>query len=193
MAMIFGDRDDFAIEAGTEPHLKPPSAVWGHMRIWCCGVPLGDIEELHCALYGAYCEFCDLLSPVHGEMKIDRLWAEELIGLDGVAAWNHLDGLLYGYHGDVELPDDRTVEECQRDWVMWGRFSFLTNTGEQFDGYKAFIMRPPGCPVRILSRRLPEGMGRSVEVSRDGFIAAAMAFTKWFEAQELRLCVNQTL
>ena len=119
MAEVFGNRDDFAIEAGTESYLKPPSAVWGRMCVWCCGVPLGDIDDRHCALYPAYCGFRSLLSPVHGEPKIDRLWAEELAGLDDVAAWNFLDGLLYGYHGDVEVPDDRTLEECRRDAVVW--------------------------------------------------------------------------
>ena len=187
MAEVFGNRDDFAIEAGTESYLKPPSAVWGRMCVWCCGVPLGDIDDRHCALYPAYCGFRSLLSPVHGEPKIDRLWAEELAGLDDVAAWNFLDGLLYGYHGDVEVPDDRTLEECRRDAVVWGCFDFLTNWGEQFDGYKAFIMRPPGGPVRILSRRLPDGMGRAVEVSRDGFVAACEGFVRWFEEQDLRL------
>src|SRR5438128_886855 len=107
MTEVFGDRADFAIEAGVEPDLTPPSAVWGHMCVWCRGVPLGDIENRQCGLYGAYCGFREVAS------RIDRLWAKELDGLDDVAAWNHLDGLLYGYHGDVELADNRTLEECQ--------------------------------------------------------------------------------
>src|SRR5262249_34795405 len=105
------------------------------MCVWCRGVPLGGIDDRHCALDWAYCGVRSLLSPVHGEPQIDRLWAEELAGLDDVAAWNFLDGLLYGYYGDVEVPDDRTVEECRRDWLVWGCFNFLTNWGEQFDGY----------------------------------------------------------
>jgi hypothetical protein len=42
---IFGDKNDFAIEAGVEPDLVPPSLLWGHMRIWCAGVPLGNIND----------------------------------------------------------------------------------------------------------------------------------------------------
>jgi|SRR5262245_1019856 len=137
------------------------------MCIWCRGVPLGDIDDRHCELYGAYCGFRELVSSV------DRLWAAKLLGLADVAAWNHLDALLDGYHGDVGVPDDRTVEQCRRDWDVWGCFNFLTNWGEQFAGYKAFIMPPPEGAVRILSRRLPEEMGRSVEVSRDAFVAAS--------------------
>jgi hypothetical protein len=178
---LFGDRADFAIEADVEPNLQAPSAVWGYMCIWCREVPLGHIEDRHCALYGAYDALGRLASV------IDHLWAEELAGLDDVAAWNLLDGLLYGYHGDVEVPDDRTVEQCGRDWGMWGRFNFLTNWGEQFDGYKSFIMCPPGGPVRILCRSLPPKMGLSVQVSRDAFVAASEGFVRWFEQEELRL------
>lgn len=94
--MRFGDPADFAIEADVEPHLRPPSAVWGHMCVWCQGVVLGDITDLHCGLYGAYSSFRWLAS------NLNELWAPELVGLDDVAVWNFLDGLLYGYHGDVE-------------------------------------------------------------------------------------------
>lgn len=183
MTQLFGEREDFAIEAGVEPGLKPPSAVWGHMCIWCRGVPLGDIADQHCALYHSYRSFDWLVS------RLDELWTPELAGLDDVAAWNLLDGLLYGYHGDVEVPDDRTLEQSRADAAAWGRFDFLTNWGEQFDGYKAFILRQPGGPVRILSRRLPEQMGRGVLVSPSGFRVAAGGFARWFEEESRRLGV----
>ena len=163
MAEVFGNRDDFAIEAGIEPELKPPSAVWGHMCI------------------------CGLLSPVHGELTIDRLWAEEFVSLDDLAVLNFLDGLLYGYHGNLELPDDRPVATLKRGAVVWGCFNFLTNWGEQFDRCKAFIMCPPGGPVRILSRDLPDPLAPGVRVSKEGVVAAINGFTEWFEKQEQRL------
>jgi hypothetical protein len=179
--MRFGDPADFAIEAEVEPDLKPPSAVWGRMCVWCRGVPLGNIEDRHCALYPAYGAFRGL------ESYLDRLWAPELAGLDDVAAWNFLDGLLYGYHGDVEVRDHRSIEQCHVDWATWRSFNFLTNWGEQFDGYKSFLLCPPGGPVRVLSRRLPAHMGRSVEVSLGAVLAATQGFVRWFEEQELRL------
>jgi hypothetical protein len=180
VAEVFGNRADFAIEAGVEPHLMPPSAVWGHMCVWCRGVALGDLSDLHCALYPAYCSFRWL--PGH----LDDLWADEFIGLGAVAAWNFLDGLLYGYHGDVEVPDDRTVEECQADSLRWSRHNFLTNWGEQFDCCKAFVLSPPGGSVRILYRRRREAV-QMAEVSRSGLVAASAGFVQWFETQELRL------
>ena len=178
--MLFGDRNDFAIEAGLEPDLQPPSQVWGHMCVWCRGISLGDITERHCGFSSAYSGFVWLAS------NLDRLWAVEFEALDDVALWNFLDGILYGYHGLVELQDDRTVEECQRDSNMWHHYDFLTNWDEQFDGYKAFIVCPPGGEICILSRDSSEKMCRAI-VSRDGFLAAVDGFKRWYDGEELRL------
>ena len=182
--MLFGDPADFAIEADVEPDLTPPFHVWGHMCVWCRGIPLGDLAERHCGLHHAYSEF--RLLPA----LLDELWAPELAGLDNLATWNLLDGLLYGYHGDVEVTVDRSVEECRADWSVWGKFDFLTNWDEPFDGFKSFILCPPGGPVRILSRRLPAGMGLGVEVSRGSVIGASAGFACWFEEQQRRLHVG---
>jgi hypothetical protein len=73
------------------------------------------------------------------------------------------------------------------DAQRYGRFNFLTNWGEEFDGCKSFLLCPPGRPVRILSRSFPPAVGLGVDVSRAGFVAAAAAFARWFEAQEARL------
>ncbi len=183
MAEVFGNRDDFAIEAGVEPDGHTVGTVWGHMCVWCLGVPLGDLDDRYCGLYHAYSEFAWLAD------NLDRLWADELAGLDDVAAWNFLDGLLYGYHGEVELSDTRTREECSRDAVRWGRFNFLTNWGEQFDGYKSFLLCPPDGSARVLSRRLPPHMGRGVSVSRRSLASAAAGFAGWFESESGRLGV----
>ncbi|MEO2091856.1 MAG: hypothetical protein ABGY75_20575 [Gemmataceae bacterium] len=180
MAELFGDRSDFAIEAGVEPELKPPSAVWGHMCVWCRGVALGDLNDPHCGLAHAYSSFQQFPG------QLDRLWAPELEGLDDIATWNFFDGLLYGYHVDVEVPDDRTAGECSADWMRWGAHDFLTNWGEQFDGCKAFVTCPPGDMLRIYFRRRSDPV-RCVEVTRAGFTAASTQFVKWFEQQEQRL------
>jgi hypothetical protein len=121
VATLFGSRADFAIEAGVEPDLKSPSAVWAHMCIWCRGIPLGNLNDLYCCLYGAYGGFRQVAS------HLDCLWAKELVGLDDIAAWNHFDGLLFGYHGDIEILDDPSAEQCQWDSVIWEHFNFLTN------------------------------------------------------------------
>lgn len=180
MTQVFGDRNDFAIEAGVEDDAT--GAVWGHIAVWCRGVALGNLGEPHCVLYHAYCALGWTAS------HMGELWAPELAGLDDEAAWNLLDGLLYGYHGEVEAADDRSVEQCRADAAAWGRFDFLTNWGEPFDGWKAFILHPPGGPIRVLHRG-PSGRRCRAEVSPAGFRDAVGGFTHWFEGQSRRLGV----
>lgn len=179
---MFGDRADFAIEAGVEPHLVAPSAVWGHMRVWCGGHALGDIDDRQCALYPSYGVFDWMVA------HLEELWDDALNGLDDLATWNFLDGALYGYHGDVEIEDDRSLDEMTRDAHRFGKFDFLTNWGEQFDGgYKSFIIHPPDRPLRVLSRAFPMSVGLGVNISRMGFVRASQAFVEWFKDQERRL------
>lgn len=179
---MFGAPADFAIEAGIESDLVPPSSVWGHMRVWCGGHALGDIEDSHCALYPSYLEF-DWMGT-----HLEALWDDALNGLDDRATWNVLDGALYGYRGDVEIEDDRSLEDLHRDAQRFGKFNFLTNWGEQFDGgYKSFLVCPPNKPLRVLSRAFPESVGLGVNISRDGFARASRAFVEWFKSQERRL------
>lgn len=180
--MLFGDPADFAIEAGIEPQLVAPSAVWGHMRVWCAGHALGDIEDGYCALYPSYTEF-DWMSA-----NLEGLWDEALSGLDDQATWNFLDGALYGYHGDVEIVDDRSLEELKRDDRRFGKFNFLTNWGESFDnGYKSFIVCSPNMPLRVLCRAFPRSVGLGVSITRVGFVRASREFIEWFTQQERRL------
>src|SRR4051794_10065205 len=101
--MLFGERTDFAIEAEVEPDLTAPSAVWGRMCIWCRGLRLGNFEESSCALDASFVGFAGISS------HLDEIWDDELAGLDDQAAWNFLDGLLYGYHGELEIEDSRTL------------------------------------------------------------------------------------
>ena len=141
------------------------------------------------ALYHAYSEFAWLAD------NLGSLWADELVGLDDTATWNFLDGLLYGYHGEVALADNRSLEECHRDAVRWGRYNFLLHWGEQFDGYKSFLLAPPGVSVRVLSRRLSAHVGLGVSVSRSRFEAAAASFARWFEGESAGLgvpCIRPT-
>jgi hypothetical protein len=119
---------------------------------------------------------------------LEDLWDEALVGLNDQDTWNFLDGALYGYHGDVEVHDERSLEDTRRDARRYGKFNFLTNWGEQFDGgYKSFLLCPPRRPLRVLSRAFPKPVGLGVNVSRAGFARAVRAFTDWFESQERRL------
>jgi len=180
--MLFGLRAIFAIEAMSEPNLNIPSPVWGRMQIWCQGIAIGDFSEEHCGLYAACSEFKSLL------IEFPRLWRQEFEGLSDLELWNHLDGRLFGYHGDVEIENGRTIEECRRDWNEYGDFSFLTNWGEQFDrNGKSFILCRPEGTVQILNRSLPEPSGISLCAPLLNVQTAIRDFIQWFDGEETRL------
>jgi hypothetical protein len=176
--MLFGTKETFAIETMSEPDLKPPSAVWGRMQIWCEGVSIGDFSDPYCALYVSYLSFKDL------NKKFSQLWKIEFAGLSDVEILRHLDYLLYGCHNDIEIEDKRSTEECQRDWNKYGMFNFLTNWGEQFDrAGKYFIVCTPAQRVRVLSWEAPSALEASVsQVS-----TAIQGFLRWFEEEAARL------
>ncbi len=99
-----------------------------------------------------------------------------------------MDGKLYGYHGDVELEDDRSPEECERDWEIYGVHDFLTNWGPQFDrSGKSFIFSLPSEGVRILNKHLPDGRGMALDAPVMAIRLAIREFVFWFETQATRL------
>ena len=180
--MIFGSTDTFAIEAIIEPDLEAPSAVWGRMRIWCQGVSIGDISTSCCALYPSYLGFRDLLGA------LPSLWCPAFTKLSDIQLWNRLDGLLYGYHGDEPVEDERSLEQLEQDHQNYRKFDFLTNWGEQFDqGGKSFIVCTPAQQVRILNRHFPEGYGLGLHASLFQVASAIKNFMHWFEHEARRL------
>jgi hypothetical protein len=171
--MLFGRREDFAIEIEVERNLSPPSQVWGRMCAWCRGEALGRIDERHCLLASGVWPLVWLRD------HLDRLWDERLEGLEDVAAFRLLDALLYG-------DDARTLEEIQADADRFNKFDFLTNWGEQFDHWKGFILCPAGSDLQIAYRR-PDGSLGSATVTRGGFVDAVNGVERWFIEQERRL------
>jgi hypothetical protein len=112
----------------------------------------------------------------------------EFNGLSDKDLWDLLDGALFGYHGDVELHDSRTIDECRADWVRYGKFSFLTNWGEQFDkNGKSFIVCSPDGVVRILNRSIGNSSDFSSEVPLAEAIAVIQKFLDWFQGESSRL------
>lgn len=135
---IFGDTSSFAIEAMIEPHLVPPSIPWGRMRIWCQGVSLGNFDDEHCGLDQSF----DGLH--HIASQLDSYWLDEFASMPPIEIIDLLDAHLFGWCGDEELEDERSLEEIRKDVDRYGRFSIMTNWGEQFDGIeKPFILCPP--------------------------------------------------
>lgn len=179
---LFGNRSDFAIEAGVELDGHTEGTVWGHMCLWCAGFPLGDLDKRYCGIAHAYDELR------WRALQYGELWGDELASLDDLGQLNFLDDILYGYCDEVELPETPELMTLQSD-NRWTRFNFLTNWGEQFDGYKSFLVCPPGEPIKILSRAFPESARFAVSVPRQGFVTAINGFSNWFEAESHRLGV----
>lgn len=178
--MIFGEKHDFAIEAMVEPNLVLPSSVWGRMRVWCAGVPLGDFAEPHCGLPSSPFKSLCLDLPELWDPEFERKSDEEL--------FNHLDAVLYGFKDGVEVADERTLEECEDDARAYSRFSFLTNWGEMFDREgKSFIFCADGDSVNVLNRPIGSTQLRCLRTSAVSVQAACSEFMTWFEQELTKL------
>lgn len=180
--MLLGNKELFAIEVMSEIELQSPSAVWGRMCVWCEGESIGDYEEPFCALYPAYRGF------KHLESVLPRLWRVELEKLNDIELWNHFDGLLYGYHGSVELQDVRSFEQCHYDTQKWGDHDFLTQWGEQFNNNgKSFILcKPPGV-VCVLNQGFSSEKGLWRHMPLMAVLEVVQQFIAWFKSESVRL------
>ena len=179
--MIFGDPKTFAIESITEPHLSPPSPVWGRMQLLVDWYVFGDISDEHCGLYGAYCGFRDLMSHQ------GQLWHSSF---DGLGDNQIHDVVRHAIYGD----DNRSSEKVMLDSQTYRPFDFLTNWGEQFDGFASVIFQRDDkqttiahVPHSAFARTRPEGSPVSFHFSTASFNSATMKFLTWFEAETKRL------
>jgi hypothetical protein len=172
--MLIGDTSDFAIEVMVEPDLEIPSSVWGRMCVHIGNVTLGDFDDSYCALYPAYLSF-----KWHTQ-QTNRLWHERLENLSPEEIHDMVHFSIY----DV---DDETGPLTE--------FDFLTNWGEQFDGYSSVIVSPTRENMMILhrpylepddSRRLSDDFVIAY-CTHFGFIDAAKGFVSWFDSEAKRL------
>ena len=179
--MLFGDPSNFAIEVMAEPELVAPSTVWGRMCIHIGEVILGDYNDPHCGLYDAYCEFGWHLN------RVEPLWDQ---AFDGLSLEQIHDTVANAIYGD----DDRTNEQIQQDSIRYRHFDFLTNWGEQFDGYSSVIVASNDETITILHRPYSDNPRRRIETefvvaecTRTGFIDTVRQFVYWFDAETKRL------
>ncbi|APV48609.1 hypothetical protein BWI17_02260 [Betaproteobacteria bacterium GR16-43] len=181
-AMLFGNRSTFAVEAMIEEGLKPPTTAWGRVCVWCEGAPIGDIAEEHCGIDHAFHRLSQLVE------SLGDLWREEFSGLTDLEILNALDGRLYGYHGNVRIEDDRSLEELRADASTYGKFDFLTGCGEPFDrNGKCFVIQDPSGLVKILGNELPAGHGICVTTTAQDLRSAVIPAVEWFNKQSKSL------
>jgi hypothetical protein len=161
--MLFGEPSDFAIEAYHEPS-SPRWTGFGRMAITIQGVRLGDIREDHCSLFHAVDRFRELYPA------IENLWDEAFGDLSDAEIFNVIDEARY-----TGEPDEG--RSC------YLQFDFLTNTGEQFDSCKTFIVCRPGGTVHVLYLQLQDAFRGSASCSVDSFRRVSANFVRWFDEQ----------
>lgn len=171
--MLFGNPNDFAIEAMLEPNLIPPSKAWGRMCVHVESFVFGDYPQGYCGLWQAVDAFHWLRNHV------DELWDE---AFEGKSPQNIHDLVRHAIYGD----DARTLEEIKHDAERFSRFDFLCNWGEQFDGSCSVIYRESPDRLRITHRPTTD-MLVSVSCTVDGLVDACDQFTTWFNTEEKRL------
>ncbi len=184
--MIFGNKSDFAIEAMIEPDLAPPSRPWGRLCVWVAGHQIGDYEEPHCGLGGPCENFKETC------VELNDLWEDAFANMTDVELWNFLDGLLYGYHGHVELDDQRSIGEIRQDASRYSKFNFLTGWGEMFDkGGKSFLLKQPDGMLKLLNFDYEKNLVNTYVCGELSFRSAIKGFAAWYDDQRMLLNRDQ--
>src|SRR5580704_7878493 len=118
--MLFGRRDEFAIECYHDPISNEMGLVFGRICVWANNIPLGNIKESGCILGTVASCFFQCLS------ELPSLYDDAVDDLSDETAFDFLDRAIYG-------DDARTVEQIEIDASRYSKFVFLTNWSEAFD------------------------------------------------------------
>jgi hypothetical protein len=168
--MMFGNPAIFAVEAYHERPLDCDfSGVLGRMCVHIRGRSFGYIAEPCCALDNAFDSLTWIME--HSE-SLDHGALADLRDFD---LFEFLDAKLYRDTG-------QSLEEMRSDGCHFGRFTFLTNWGEQFDGApKCFIVRR-GSNLRVVWKD-SRCRQRAVEIPVSVFTRATREATLWYREQ----------
>jgi hypothetical protein len=78
------------------------------------------------------------------------------------------------------------LEEAVENWKRFGRFKFLINWGEPFDGVHAFIIRQLNQPVRLVYQVYPETKTIGVALCDSERVREAIsAFLHWIDQENV--------
>jgi hypothetical protein len=169
--MLFGRRDDFAIECYHDPIPNETGLVFGRICVWANNIPLGNIHESGCILGAVASCFSQCLS------ELPSLYDSAVDDLSNEAAFDFLDRAIYG-------DDARTIERIENDARRYSRFVFLTNWSEAFDGTNAFLLYGPS-GLRIVFRLRTDERG-SAAITESGLVDAIEKFLHWVAAETPR-------
>ena len=160
--MLFGDPNDFAVEIYHEP-FSPGDLGFGRMRIFIQNVSIGIIEEKNCSLFHA------IERVGEAAEALPTLWDKRFSKHTDEEIFNWLDAILYS--GEISDVTEKNIH----------RFDFLTNTGEQFDDSRTFIVSLPDSTVRILFFK-EEKFG-SATCQASTFRSVAASLVRWFKEE----------
>ena len=163
--------------------LKKKSVLIGKLMIFCNKI--GDYDDPHCSLYGSYLSFIEIIEIIQ---VINNLWIEGFSNLSDREIFNFLDEKLYGFHGDVEIIDSKTAEDCRIDQEKYSKFDFLNNWGEMFDkSGKSFLLKLPDGRLQVLLFDLDKNILKDYFCSEFSFRIAVKCFVTWFDEQAVSL------
>jgi len=188
---IFGDTHQFAIEALVETGLlwSPTcsSQLSGRIRVWLRGQALGDLDNWSCWLVPP------MSCIVEVAARLEEHWHALLEPLAPEERFDYLDRRFYVAHRDRCLDagmDDgermRLFESIDADDAAHPMCdpSFLVNWSEAFDGWKAFLLRPPGKSVQVLWRASGAPAVNVAEFPAQDFAWVVARFASWVENEE---------
>jgi hypothetical protein len=176
--MIFGTPSDFAIEAEDDGLPSDPKGILsGHMQIWCSNSSIGDFGEGQSCLWD---------SQTHLAMI-----AQDLSAISNPALWTLADEAIWDrFNRALYIDRGQSNEEIAKDYVEWGRYDFLTNRGETFDGYKGMIYCLPDGGIRMLVQQ-PDDSIRKYTATAKGFRDAIAGFSLWCNSLSERSRLRQ--
>ena len=124
---------------------------------------IGNVDEQHCSLFHA------VERIVEAAQKLPSLWDVRFTQHTDEEIFSWLDALLYS--GEITCENGNDPH----------RFDFLTNTGEQFDDSKTYIVSLPEGFVRILFFK--DKRFGSASCQSATFLLVATSLGHWFKEQ----------
>jgi len=170
--MIFGDKDEYAIEVYHEPLDNNSFYMTGRMCLHFYGEPFGDIN--YAGYVGSFCvTYRCLLEKINDLESIKYNFDLET----DVNIFDFLNVKLY------MADDETTYEQIVIDDKKYRKYDFLTNGGEMFDGTISFIYLDNNEKIHILYQiHYKNDEIICIQLDKETFINVTKEFIKWYES-----------
>ena len=171
METLLGNKSDFAIQAMTEPELKPPSAVWGRMCLWVQNTKLGDYNNAHCGLSQCVHHLNEVVE------LIDQLWDDKFTNKSNKEIFNLLKKAWHepGFD-DFGVPNG---------YEQYHKYNISYGFAEMFDSEGMFfLLNMPNVSLKLLYQ--PKGASEIFDfiINKESFISTINKFNSWYVQQE---------